>query len=77
MHSLLISDSIKVIGRAGAGVNNIPVAAMTQRGIFDFLNTPGANANAVRELVIAGCCLQVVTLHAWNYIDKLQSSSLK
>ena len=44
---------MKAIGRAGAGVNNIPVAEMTKRGVPVF-NAPGANANAVKELVLAG-----------------------
>ena len=44
------------VGRAGAGVNNIPVDAYTDRGIVVF-NTPGANANAVKELVVAGMLL--------------------
>lgn len=48
-----IADSVTAIGRAGAGVNNIPVADCTERGIVVF-NAPGANANAVKELVIAG-----------------------
>jgi D-3-phosphoglycerate dehydrogenase / 2-oxoglutarate reductase len=53
MHEMPIPTSVKVIGRAGAGVNNIPVAELTKRGI-PVLNTPGANANAVSELVLAG-----------------------
>jgi D-3-phosphoglycerate dehydrogenase / 2-oxoglutarate reductase len=53
MHSLEIPVSIKAIGRAGAGTNNIPVKAMSARGVPVF-NAPGANANAVKELVIAG-----------------------
>ncbi|MEL7537592.1 MAG: phosphoglycerate dehydrogenase [Pseudomonadota bacterium] len=53
MHDMDIADSIEVIGRAGAGVNNIPVDAMSERGV-PVLNAPGANANAVKELVIAG-----------------------
>ena len=53
MHDLALPDSVKAIGRAGAGVNNIPVDAMTQAGIPVF-NAPGANANAVKELVLAG-----------------------
>ena len=56
MHDMEIPDSVKAIGRAGAGVNNIPVAAMSERGIAVF-NAPGANANAVKELVIAGMLL--------------------
>ena len=51
MHSMNVPDSVKAIARAGAGTNNIPIPAMTERGIVVF-NTPGANANAVRELVL-------------------------
>ena len=53
MHELPIPDSVLAIGRAGAGTNNIPVAAISERGVVVF-NAPGANANAVKELVIAG-----------------------
>ncbi len=53
MHSMDIGPSVKAIGRAGAGVNNIPVDKMSKRGVPVF-NAPGANANAVKELVIAG-----------------------
>jgi len=53
MHGLRIAASVKAIGRAGAGTNNIPVPAMTRRGVPVF-NAPGANANAVKELVLAG-----------------------
>jgi D-3-phosphoglycerate dehydrogenase len=56
MHDLPIPPTVKAVGRAGAGVNNIPVDAMTKRGIPVF-NTPGANANAVKELVVAGMLL--------------------
>src|SRR5437016_10587983 len=56
MHTMDIANSVKVIGRAGAGVNNLPITMLTERGI-PVLNTPGANANAVRELVIAGMLL--------------------
>jgi D-3-phosphoglycerate dehydrogenase len=51
-----IPSSVKAIGRAGAGTNNIPVKAMSARGVPVF-NAPGANANAVKELVIAGMLL--------------------
>ena len=51
-----LTDDLLAIGRAGAGVNNIPVEQCTQKGIVVF-NTPGANANAVKELVIAGMLL--------------------
>lgn len=56
MHSMTIPASIQAIGRAGAGTNNIPVTAMTQKGVPVF-NAPGANANAVKELVLAGMLL--------------------
>ncbi|MEI7686711.1 MAG: hypothetical protein WCL32_16960 [Planctomycetota bacterium] len=53
MHEMSIADSVLAIGRAGAGTNNIPVKAMSERGVPVF-NAPGANANAVKELVLAG-----------------------
>jgi D-3-phosphoglycerate dehydrogenase len=56
MHKLEIPASVKAIGRAGSGTNNIPVKAMSARGVPVF-NAPGANANAVKELVIAGMLL--------------------
>ncbi len=56
MHDMVLPDSLKAVARAGAGVNNIPIDACTEKGIVVF-NTPGANANAVKELVIAGLLL--------------------
>jgi D-3-phosphoglycerate dehydrogenase len=56
MHGMTIPPSVKAIGRAGAGTNNIPVAAMSKRGVPVF-NAPGANANAVKELVLAALLL--------------------
>ncbi len=53
LHDKALPSRLRAIGRAGAGVNNIPLDACTQQGIVVF-NTPGANANAVAELVIAG-----------------------
>jgi len=53
MHDMVIPDSVKFIGRAGAGVNNIPLEKCSEKGIV-VCNSPGANANAVKELVIAG-----------------------
>lgn len=53
MHSMDFSDNLLAIARAGAGVNNIPVDLCSQKGIVVF-NTPGANANAVKELVLTG-----------------------
>jgi D-3-phosphoglycerate dehydrogenase len=56
MHDMVIPKSLKAVGRAGAGVNNIPVEKLTRMGIPVF-NAPGANANAVKELVLAGMLL--------------------
>lgn len=56
MHDMDIPKSVKAIARAGAGVNNIPIDKCSEQGIVVF-NTPGANANAVKELVIAGILL--------------------
>jgi D-3-phosphoglycerate dehydrogenase / 2-oxoglutarate reductase len=56
LHKTVIADSVLAIARAGAGTNNIPVAAMSARGVPVF-NAPGANANAVKELVLAGMLL--------------------
>ncbi len=53
LHEMDIPASVRAIGRAGAGTNNIPVAMMSERGVPVF-NAPGANANAVKELVVAG-----------------------
>lgn len=52
LHDYDFPDSLKAIARAGAGVNNIPLETCSERGIVVF-NTPGANANAVKELVLA------------------------
>ena len=56
MHDMEISDSVVAVARAGAGVNNIPVNDYAEKGIVVF-NTPGANANGVKELVLAGMLL--------------------
>ena len=56
MHEMEFSENLRVVARAGAGVNNIPLDACAERGIVVF-NTPGANANGVKELVIAGLML--------------------
>lgn len=71
LHNETIADSVKVIARAGAGVNNIPLDAMTARGI-PVVNTPGANANAVKELVITGMLLACRNIcPAWDYTRAL------
>ena len=56
MHNLQLPETLEAIARAGAGVNNIPLDQCTQKGIVVF-NTPGANANGVKELVLAGMLL--------------------
>jgi len=61
MHQMPVAKSVFAIARAGAGTNNVPVAAMSARGIPVF-NAPGANANAVKELVLAGMLLAVRNL---------------
>jgi D-3-phosphoglycerate dehydrogenase len=72
MHDMDVPDSVKAIGRAGAGVNNIPVERMSQQGIPVF-NAPGANANAVKELVIAGMLMASRNLvQAWDYSRSLE-----
>ncbi|MBA3754863.1 MAG: 3-phosphoglycerate dehydrogenase [Nitrosomonas sp.] len=72
MLDTVISGSVKAIGRAGAGTNNIPVQDMNTRGIPVF-NTPGANANAVKELVLAGMLLAARNLvPALQFAENLQ-----
>jgi D-3-phosphoglycerate dehydrogenase len=71
MHEMPIPDSVLAIGRAGAGTNNIPVKAMSERGVVVF-NAPGANANAVKELVIAGMLMGARNLlPALNFVNGL------
>ena len=75
MHGVPVASSVKAIGRAGAGVTNIPVDKMSERGIVVF-NAPGANANAVKELVIAGMLMACRNLiPAWKYSDGLTGSN--
>ena len=72
MHPMEIGPSVKAIGRAGAGVNNIPVDKMSKRGVPVF-NAPGANANAVKELVIAGLLVASRNLvPALRFVDGLK-----
>lgn len=76
MHKLDIPKSVKAIGRAGAGTNNIPVKKMTERGVPVF-NAPGANANAVKELVIAGMLLAARNLiPAWSFTQTLSGDDV-
>ncbi len=75
MHDMDIPDSLKAVGRAGAGTNNIPVEKMSQKGVVVF-NAPGANANAVKELVIAGMLIGCRNLcQAWNYTRALEGDN--
>lgn len=74
MHDMELAGSVKAIGRAGAGVNNIPVSAMTDKGVAVF-NAPGANANAVKELVIAGMLIAARNIGgAWKFATGLEGS---
>lgn len=74
MHDLEIPATVQGVARAGAGVNNIPIDALTKRGIPVF-NAPGANANAVKELVIAGMLLAARNLcPGWQYVRELEDS---
>lgn len=67
MHAMDIPATVLAVARAGAGVNNVPVAALSRRGIPVF-NAPGANANAVKELVMAGLFLGARNIcQAWQF----------
>lgn len=71
MHKMTIPASVRAIGRAGAGTNNIPVAEMSKRGVPVF-NAPGANANAVKELVLAALLMAARNLvPALGYVAAL------
>ena len=71
MHDMAVPATVKAIGRAGSGVNNIPVDLMSKAGIPVF-NAPGANANAVKELVIAGMLMASRNLcQAWDFSRSL------
>lgn len=73
LHDVEIPHSVKIIARAGAGTNNIPIDKMTALGI-PVLNTPGANANAVKELVITGMLLACRNIcPAWDYTRGLEA----
>ena len=77
MHEMEIDENLKAVGRAGAGVNNIPLQKMSNHGVVVF-NTPGANANAVKELVISSMLLASRNIcQAWNYVNNLPLDNLK
>jgi D-3-phosphoglycerate dehydrogenase len=72
MHAMDLPERVRTIGRAGAGVNNIPVAKLSKRGVPVF-NAPGANANAVKELVIAGMLIAARNLTpALKFVEGLE-----
>ncbi len=72
MHDMAVPASVVAVGRAGAGVNNIPVVDMAKLGVPVF-NAPGANANAVKELVIAGMLLAARNIcPSWDYVRGLE-----
>ncbi len=67
MHTMDVPETLKAIARAGAGTNNIPISQMSDKGVVVF-NTPGANANAVKELVIAALFIAsrpIIQAHEW------------
>jgi D-3-phosphoglycerate dehydrogenase len=75
LHKYEFGPSLRVVGRAGAGVNNIPVAALSKRGVPVF-NAPGANANAVKELVLAGMLIAARNLApALEFVRGLEASA--
>ena len=77
MHDMEIGDNLKAVGRAGAGVNNIPLDKMSDKGVVVF-NAPGANANAVKELVISSMLLSSRNIcQAWSYVNGLPLDNLK
>lgn len=72
MHAMEVPSSVLAVARAGAGTNNVPVAGLSRRGIPVF-NAPGANANAVKELVLAGLFLSARNIcQAWGYVRSLE-----
>lgn len=74
MHEIDIPESVQAIGRAGSGVNNIPIDKLSELAIPVF-NAPGANANAVKELALAAILIAARNIHrAMNYIHNLKSS---
>ena len=75
-----LNDSLKAVARAGAGYNNVPVKECSEKGVVVF-NTPGANANAVKEIVLAGLLMSSRGIYAGanfvNKIDGVDSADLK
>ena len=72
MHDMDFGPSLEAVARAGAGVNNIPIDKLADMGVPVF-NAPGANANAVKELVISGMLMAARNLpQAWKYCQELE-----
>ncbi len=72
MHDMEVGPNLEAVARAGAGVNNIPIEALAEKGVVVF-NAPGANANAVKELVIGGMLMAARNLAAaWNYTQNIE-----
>ena len=77
MHDMEFGENLKAVGRAGAGVNNIPVDRLSRLGVPVF-NAPGANANAVKELVVAGMLIAARNLlPALEFVNRLDKGNLK
>lgn len=76
IHDLTFNESLLAIARAGAGVNNIPIERASEEGIVVF-NTPGANANAVKEMVIAGLIMAARPIYRGiNWLKELQGDDI-
>tara|TARA_B100000427_G_scaffold101850_1_gene84068 strand:+ start:14546 stop:15709 length:1164 start_codon:yes stop_codon:yes gene_type:complete len=74
LHDYQFNDNLKAIGRAGAGTNNIPIETCTEKGVVVF-NTPGANANAVKELVLSGLFLASRNIYnGLTFVNNLQNT---
>ena len=77
MHGMAFAENLKAVARAGAGVNNIPVDELSKMGVPVF-NAPGANANAVKELVVAGMLIAARNLvPALDFVRRLDKNDLK
>ena len=75
LHDMPVPQSLLVVGRAGAGTNNIPIERLTKAGI-PVLNTPGANANAVKELVLTGLLMACRNVcKAWTFMQTLSGDN--
>ena len=74
LHEMPVNTELKAVGRAGAGTNNVPVQKLSEHGVVVF-NAPGANANAVKELVIAGMLIASRNIvQAWDYAANIEGT---